>query len=969
MKLITENKIKKKIFKNLGGNTIMRQKLIPKLFITKIFILLIFSQSIFAQQPVFTILNVTNSPDTTNYYAQYQITARTGNGETNLAANVDSIFVVFNANTTVPASIDPSFITVNSSQVNVVNITGQRLAILSPVDVAKNGGIFVLVIESNADIRNPSAAGTYTLQAATSKEPTLRTSPNYTINQSISTVTAAAVTPNPSVEGFAAAYTIGFDVGTGGFLTAGMSTITAVFPSDTYVPNGTLSGVTVNSTSASATANNNTVIITSPVNVDNNGSVQLNFTIGAGLINPTTAGSDYTLEIYTSSENTPVNSDSYSISLANQLSISAITTKPDTVNESGAFQFEFVTGSGGSLTANIDTIVVIFEQNTFLPSSISTSNVTVSSGGFSDNATSVVVKKSNTADDDSVLVVTPINIGAPASVTLTLSSGAGYLNPSVAGNYTIKLLTSKEPTAVESNPFSVFNTLTTVSQANVTPGNNSTGATTSYNINFNLGDLGRLKSGESTITLTFNSLFSISEDPAHYDASQIVIGETGPISLTAEPGGDLDPDNGAHTIQITIPSGADVNNGDNIVIMLDGTTTDPITNPTAASNYVLGVKTSVETTNINSATFNIGGSSITINSVTLTDATVNNSSQYTFSITTVTKLQSGDFIKIIFPAGTTLPGTIATTNMTINGVNPSSISVNQSAKSVTANVSQNNLNPGTFNVIILDAANVVNPTVPSSTFYKVTMYTSKDQNPVISGAYPITGDNTSVTAISASATPSLVNTSDVAYTVNFTTSSTGKIAGGTAAGSSTIILDFDAGTSVPDTIIASAVEVNSNSAQDVKVLDPGGGVVQVTMPNGLTIGNSTAVTVDFDASAGLDNVSQISNDIYVNTSSDMLADYGSYSLSTSSDLSVTAVTPNPTTQNANAGYSVKFTTGSSGALTAGPDSIRIIFPSNTYIPAAVSKNDVTVNGNNPATNPRVGRGGAGTDTLIIAVPW
>ena len=965
MKLITEGKFKKKILKNIGGDTKIRSTLYPKLFFLKLFILLTISQGVFAN---ITILSVTNSPDTTNYYAQYQITALTGNGNTNLDANTDSIFVVFNANTTVPASIDPSLVTVNSTQANVVSVSGQRLAILTPVNIAKNSGIFVVVIDANTDIRNPSSSGSYTLQAATSKETTLMTSASYSIYQSISTVTAAAVAPNPSVEGNAAAYTIGFDVGSGGFLTASQSIITVAFPSETTVPNGTLSGVTVNSTSASATANNDTVVITSPVNVDNNGSVQLNFAIGAGLENPTTDGS-YTLDVKTSSEDTLIDSDTYSISSADSLSISAITTKPDTVNEGGEFQFDFVTGSSGELSATVDTIVVIFQQNTFLPSSISNSNVTVSSGGFSDNATSVCVKKARSADDECVLMVITIDITNLATVTLTLSSGAGYLNPSVAGNYTMKIRTSQETTIVESNPYSVFNTSTTVSQANVTPGDNSTGAITSYSINFNVGDFGRLKSGESTITLSFNSLHGISETNIDYNASKLVIGET-EYSLVL--GTDIAADNGAKTIQITVPSTADINNGDNILIILDGLTTNPITNPTASGNYVLGVKTSVETTNINSATYNIGGTSITINSVTLSDATVNNSSQYTFNITTLTKLQesASDNIKIIFPEGTTLPGTITTTNMTINGLNPTSISVNQSAKSVTANVSQNNLNPGTIDVIILSSANVINPIVPSPTFYKVTMHTSKDQNPVTSAAYTITGDNTQVTAVSASATPSVTTRENVAFTVNFTTSSTGKIAGGTAAGSSTITLDFDdLGTSVPTTIAASAVEINSNPAQSVSVLSSGiGGIVEVTMPNGLTIGNSTAVTVDFDTSAGLDNLSQITNNISVETSSDTLAATGEYILSTSSTLSVTSVTPNPTTQNANAGYSVKFTTGDpAGALSAGVDSIRIVFPSNTQIPVAVSLNDVTVNGTKPTTNPRVGNG-AGVDTLIILVP-
>jgi hypothetical protein len=218
----------------------------------------------------------------------------------------------------------------------------------------------------------------------------------------------------------------------------------------------------------------------------------------------------------------------------------------------------------------------------------------------------------------------------------------------------------------------------------------------------------------------------------------------------------------------------------------------------------------------------------------------------------------------------------------------------------------------------------------------------------------------------------VIGRSNVAYTVNFTTSATGKIAGGESAGSSTITMDFDdLGTTVPTTITASSVEINSNPAETVNVLSSGdGGVIEVIMPNGLTIDNSTAVTVDFDTSAGLDNLSQETNTISVFTSSDTLAGTGPYSLSTSSSLSVTSVSANPTTQNANASYSINFTLGDpDGALTSGVDSILIIFPSNTYLPATVSTSVVTVNGQNPAANPRVGFDTlTDIDTLIIPVP-
>jgi hypothetical protein len=907
--------------------------------------------------------NVTVVPSQTNNFATYTISSTTGNGNTDLNANTDSIIVVFNASTNVPNNISPSLITVNNTTVNTLNVSGQRLSIITPVNIAKNGGPFTVVIDAGAKIKNPLTAGTYTLQVATSKEPTLVTSQNYTITQSTSTVSAAAVTPNPSVATEAAAYSVGFNVGSGGSLGAGVSTVTIWFPTGTYIPTGALSGVTVNGTSATANAINDSVVITSPVDVDNSGSVQILFAVGSGLKNPTVDGS-YNLNVKTSSEPTFITSESYNISPAGQLSISAITSKPDTVNQSGVFEFSFRTGSTGALTAEQDSVTIIFEQNTYLPADMSPSNVTLSSGGYTDNAYAIEVINNVMTDNDTLKVVTPFNISGSSNVTLTLNSSAGYLNPSVAGNYKIKLRTSSDTQTVESNPFSVFNTTTEVSQAIVTPGATTTGTTTFYQVDFSLGRLGRLKPNESIITITFNNAYTLNSSNLVYDNTQISV-DGG--SYTTIPTANITPNNSAKTVQISIPQSIITQNSDNISLIIDGVATDPITNPNSQGNYVVGVKTSIEPTNVNSATYNIGGTPITINSVTLTDATVNSPSTYTFNITTQSQMRpnQNDYVKIIFPEGTAIPSSIPTTAVSISGQNASSVTVNQSLRTVTANVNQV-INGGTFNVIVTNTSGINNPAVPSASYYKVTMNTSKDQVPVTSTAYSITGDATSVTVNSVSASPSVINASGAAYTIDFTTSSTGKIVGGASAGSSTITFTFGQ-TIVPATISSSAVEINSLPSQNVSVISTNnpavGGVVRVTLPVGTSVANSTMATVVFDTSAGLQNgPTQGSSSLAVHTSSDTTDANGTLNLTLNQFLSVTSVTINPATQNAVAGYSIKFKTGSPGALSAG-DTVKIAFPYNTGLPATMSTSDLTVNGTNPSVAPLID-----ADTLYIAVP-
>ena len=96
--------------------------------------------------------NVTVVPSQTNNFATFTISSTTGNGNTDLNANQDSIIIVFNASTNVPNNITPSLITVNNTSVNTLVVSGQRLSIVTPVNIAKNGGPFTVVIDAGAKI-------------------------------------------------------------------------------------------------------------------------------------------------------------------------------------------------------------------------------------------------------------------------------------------------------------------------------------------------------------------------------------------------------------------------------------------------------------------------------------------------------------------------------------------------------------------------------------------------------------------------------------------------------------------------------------------------------------------------------------------------------------------------------------------------------------------------------------------------
>jgi len=922
---------------------------------------------------------ITVTPDSTNQYGKYTVDSGLQGFMPRVVQGQDSLVVIFDANTFVSSSITASLVKVNNVAATAVSVNGQRVSILSPVEIFNWFALapFTIEISAAAKIRNPSTNGTYTswvgaYNNAGNQINGADVSDSYSIYTSTSTVTAAAVTPNPSIASQTAAYTIGFDVGTGGFLTGGSSTITIGFNSATTIPNGSLSGVTVNGTVAVTTASNDTVVITSPVDIDNEGSITVNFPSGAGIQNPSNSG-NYVLGVKTSSENTFVESDSFSISSATAFAISGITINDNTVNTNTQYAIDFQTSSSGALSANTDTLIMILPSNTYLPGSMSVSNVVISSGGFSDNAASIDINNNNILNNDTLFIVTPIAISGATSASITISNSSGILNPSEAGSYSLQLRTSQDTTPITSNPYQIVSPTTSISQATVTAGSNGTGDDTNYSVDFNLGSTGRLKPGTSTITISFHSDYILSTTLADYDNSTITVGGGSAVSIASNiaVNGDV--------VTVTVPSSVITSNSDNVVIFLDNNTgTDPIQNPGTSANYTLDVRTSVETTDVSSGSYAIGGSAITGLSVSLGDATVNGISSYNVSFTNTTALYNtllgfipvNDYITIVFPEGTILPSSIANTNVQVyddgTPTNASSVSVSQATRTITVYVPQSPIAAGsTVQVAFAIGANIVNPIVPSDTYYKITTGTSTDIQPVTSSAYSITGDNTQVTSVSGSATPSVINATSVAFTANFTTSATGKLAGGTSAGSSSILLDFDTATIVPASVAAGAVQVNSNTCDSVSVVTSGsGGIVRVMVPGGVTIDNSSAVIVQIDTSAGLDNGSTVgSYDLYVRTSSDTNTTVsGSYSLTASQPLAVTLITPNPSTQNASAGYSVRFTTGSSGALSAG-DTVRIIFPSNTQLPASAGTGDITVNGNELSANPAISG-----DTLKIPVP-
>lgn len=890
----------------------------------------------------------------TNHYEKFTLTATvTGT----FVAGGDDFVITFDNDVILPASIATSAITVSNGidteNPSSVSISGQAITIPSPVEFKNNGPPagritdLTIVISASAKIRNPSSPVTG-LTVDLSDAATA--SYTYNVTQSSTTVSAAAVTPNTAVEGRTTKYTMTFSVGQGGYLTAGVSSITLTLPSGTTVPSGTVSGVTINSTNASTVgdATARTLTMTVPVTVDNEGSVTVIFSKTSGVKNPNQG--TYTLTVETSSEPSAVASSSYSIASAADLSFAAINAGDNTVNATSSYEITFVlsTPNGGLEVSpgggNPDRVEITFPSGFSIPTSISGSNVTFFNldTGFSGSPSSVTVSA------NTVSFPVPVNAGAGVEVTTTFNSSVGIVNPAVPGSYQLTATTEQDDgttidAAANSNPFSIFASNSTISSVNVSPSSSIASATgVSYTITGVTGSNGRLVE-DSEVEITFPS-------------------GTGYGTLTGQIEGTntAAPSRSGDVVTLVVPNGVEVGNGSSFEIVIGD-----ITNP-AAGSYTLDISSSAEPTAETSNGYTLGLNSLTAATVTMQGGNniTNSAGDYDIALTGATQLngpsKNNQYIRVQFPTGTTVPSSIATTDVRLNGAaagtNVGSVTTNTTSRTVDVLVNSNNFTPTA--VRFLTSAGILNPTVAATGFYTLQVSTAEQTSPVTSGTYDLAGSTNSPTVNSVSASPNTYNASPQ-LTINFTTSPIGAIKGGAPAGSDVITVDFDSLVTVPASISNSFVKIDNVAAASVSTTSGAGGSIEITMPAGSSIGNSTAATIVILDDAGLtlgdDSPNATANStVTVSTTNDQTASAqtNNLTLQDAIDLSVGNVSLSDNKKNATSAYTINVTLGTSGAL-AQNDTIAVTFPSSTFVPETIEKSRVLVNGSNPPNNPRV----------------
>ncbi len=385
-------------------------------------------------------------PNVVNTESKYTIEFRTGTAGA-LIKDHDVIAIIFPDDTSVPNIGDKNEVTINGvNPSDVIISTGRKVTLKAPINILNNSDVKIIFNE-NFGIKNPTKSGDYSLQVATSREPTYVISFSYKIVESI--ISNLRVESNPPVTKVEVEYKISFKTGKHGSLLEG-DEIYIKFPSYTKLPNNidrnliTLNGINLTKF-PNIDISNKILTINTPVKIGNEEKIEIIISREAGIKNPDNPG-DYRLKAWTKKERTEVTSSPYTLI---ESMLSSISTKVVPPSTKRAISFEIIlkTGPGGSLSVN-EYIYLKFPQKVELPQNIKPDSIKIKG---------ISLTKSPTISKDKLIlsIQTPVPIGREEEFTIFISQVAN-IKINDEGEYYLTIYTSREPTPINSKSFLVY---------------------------------------------------------------------------------------------------------------------------------------------------------------------------------------------------------------------------------------------------------------------------------------------------------------------------------------------------------------------------------------------------------------------------------------------------------------------------------------------------------------------------------
>lgn len=384
-------------------------------------------------------------PNVVDTKAKYTIEFRTGTAGA-LIKDYDLIAIKFPDDTFLPITFDKNDVTINGyNPTDIIISLERKITLKVPINIPNNSNVIVIFTE-NFGIKNPTKSGDYTLQVATSKEPTYVTSYSYKIVESI--ISDLKVEVNPPVTKVEAEYKISFKTGKHGLLNEGES-IYIKFPTYTKLPSEidknliTVNGVNLTK-SVIIDFSNKILTIKTPIKIENEEKVEIIISKEVGIKNPDNPG-EYKLKVWTEKEKTEI-STSYTLI---ESILTSISTKvmPPSIKRVVSFEIRLKTGPGGSLNVN-DYIYIKFPQKVEIPLNIKPSSITVK--GIP------LIKMPSISKDKLMLIFqTPVPIAKEEEFVIYISQDAN-IKFVEEGEYFLIIYTSRETNPINTKSFLVY---------------------------------------------------------------------------------------------------------------------------------------------------------------------------------------------------------------------------------------------------------------------------------------------------------------------------------------------------------------------------------------------------------------------------------------------------------------------------------------------------------------------------------
>jgi len=385
-------------------------------------------------------------PNVIDTEAKYTIEFKTGTAGA-LIKDYDLIAIKFPDDTYIPPLGDKKEVLINGyNPTDVIISTGRKISLKVPINISNNSTVKI-VFSEDFGIKNPTKGGDYTLQVATSREPTYVTSYSYKIVESI--ISDLKVEVYPPVSKVEAEYRISFKTGKHGTLLEG-DEIYLKFPSYTKLPSDIDKNlISVNGVSLVKNVNidlsNKIITIKTPVKIGNEEKVEIVISKEAGIKNPDTPG-EYKLKAWTSKEKTEVTSSPYTLIESILTSISTKVVPPST-NRSVSLELKLKTGPGGSLNVN-DYIYMKFPQKFDIPTNIKSSSITIKG---------IPLSKTPSISKDKLMLTiqTPVPVGKEEEFTINILQDAN-IKIIEEGEYYLTIYTSREPNPINTKSFLIY---------------------------------------------------------------------------------------------------------------------------------------------------------------------------------------------------------------------------------------------------------------------------------------------------------------------------------------------------------------------------------------------------------------------------------------------------------------------------------------------------------------------------------